>query len=579
MSGPTEFSMYLSLSELSLLCRQSRKNNEGVGHNGNLWHYSSCNSLRIAAMFLLLMASLSFAHEHVPVTHRFTTGKEPDGLKLILDIREHSTGRSSAARFSLEVDGLTHTPDWVGENGILFTSIHLRSNNRSTVQFSKGIGPVRLSLPKGAKTVTVSVAKGFEYLPTKTTVQVQGEETKVSIGLKRWVNLTDDGWIAIDEHLHFDRLDPEDDKLWFSMFEADGLAAGHFMVLKGGMTPGIWSRQFKYGKEGRGSDGNRILIPGQEYRDTQQGHINLLGLDEVILPYSTGGMGTPTVVENYPPLSEVLKLAQDRNGLAGVAHGGTLGQYSTSLADAVLGTVDFWEISNGFIYNTENWYRLMNCGIFLPIVAGTDLPNSPFRDPWQPMFGAVRTYVNSGGEIDFESFRTALQAGRSFISGGPLIDLEINETTIGETLRLPHGGGVVSVRATLQSPLPLHDLVVVQGGKDLDLEVSKSTDDGIHQWSIESDLKITQSSWVSVWGKGTRIEAQQIDAMAHAGVIKVIVGNEPIESSEDAGALIESFQERKTWYQENGKYETDIQRRNALTDWDKAILKLEKQLR
>ena len=67
--------------------------------------------------------------------------------------------------------------------------------------------------------------------------------------------------------------------------------------------------------------------------------------------------------------------------------------------------------------------------------------------------------------------------------------------------------------------------------------------------------------------------------MAHAGVIKVIVGNEPIESSEDAGALIESFQERKTWYQENGKYETDIQRRNALTDWDKAILKLEKQLR
>ena len=111
MSEPTEFSMYLSLSEFSLRCRQSRKDNGGVGHNGNLWHYSPCNSLRIAVMFFFVMASLSFAHEHVPVTHRFTTGKEPDGLKLILDIRELSTGRSAAARFSLEVDGLAHTPD------------------------------------------------------------------------------------------------------------------------------------------------------------------------------------------------------------------------------------------------------------------------------------------------------------------------------------------------------------------------------------------------------------------------------------------------------------------------------------
>lgn len=524
------------------------------------------------------MASFPFAHEPVPVSHHFTTGKEPDGPKLILDIRELPTGQSSAARFSLEVDGLPHTPDWVDEKGILFTSIHLRGNNRSSVQFSKGIGPVRVSVPKGAKTLSVSVAKGFEYLPAKKTVQIQGEETKVSIGLKRWVNLKNDGWIAIDEHLHFDRLDPEDDKLWFSMFEADGLAAGHFMVLKGGMTPGVWARQFKYGKEGRRTDGHRILIPGQEYRDTQQGHINLLGLDEVILPYSTGGMGTPAVVENYPPLSEVLKLTQVRNGLAGVAHGGTLGQYSTSLADAVLGAVNFWEVSNGFIYNTENWYRLMNCGIFLPIVAGTDLPNSPFRDSWQPMFGAVRTYVNSGGEISFESFRTSLKAGRSFISGGPLIDFKINEVTMGETLRLPHGGGVVRVRATLQSPLPLRDLVVVQGGKDLDLEISKRTIDGIYRWSIESDLNITQSSWVSVWGKGTRIEAQNIDAMAHAGVIKVIVGDEPIESSADAEALIKSFKERKAWYQENGKYETDIQRRNALSGWDKAISKLKKQI-
>jgi hypothetical protein len=541
-------------------------------------HRSPNNSLNMVVIFLFVAASLSFSHEHLPVTHSFMNGEEPEGPKLYLDIRELSTGQAMAARFSLEVDGQAYTPDWVDESGISFTSIHLKSNNRSSVQFSKGTGPVRVSLPEGAKTVSVSAAKGFEYVPAGKTVQVQGEETKVSIDLERWVNLKDDGWIAIDEHLHFDRLDPADDKLWFSMLEADGLEAGHFMVLKGGMTPGVWSRQFNYGKEGQGTDGNRMLIPGQEYRDTQQGHINLLGLDEVILPYSTGGMGTPAVMENYPPLFEVLKLAQARKGLAGVAHGGTLGNYSTSLADAVLGVVDFWEISNGFIYNTENWYRLMNCGIFLPIVAGTDLPNSPFRDPWQPMFGAVRTYVNSGGEISFESFREALKAGRSFVSGGPLIDFEVNEASMGETLRLPQGGGIVHIRAALDSPLPLRELVVVQGGKELHLEVSKRTIDGIHHWSIESDLNFTKSSWLSVWGKGARIEAQNIDAMAHAGVIKVIVGNEPIESSADTGALIKSFEERKAWYQNNGVYDSESHRNEALALWDRAILKLGTQL-
>jgi hypothetical protein len=88
------------------------------------------------------------------------------------------------------------------------------------------------------------------------------------------------------------------------------------------------------------------LVPGQEYRDTAQGHINFLGIDQVIEPYSTGGTGSPPVKENYPPLHDLLLQARQHHAMAGVAHGGILGKQSTSLADAVLGAVDFWEISN-----------------------------------------------------------------------------------------------------------------------------------------------------------------------------------------------------------------------------------------
>ncbi|MDA0347152.1 MAG: CehA/McbA family metallohydrolase [Verrucomicrobia bacterium] len=528
-------------------------------------------------LFLILTTWLE-AHQHLPITHSFNVGEEPSLPKLVLNIVDRSTGQNLPARFSLEVDGESFNPEWIDDQGISFTSIHLSKNQRSTVQFAKGTGPVRVSVPRDARTVSVSVAKGFEYRVAKQSVEIFSETTELTVELERWVNLKEDGWIAIDEHLHYDRLGPEDDPLWFSMFQADGLEAGHFMVLKGGMTPGVWSRQFKYGEKGQGTDGNQILIPGQEYRDSQQGHINLLGLNEIILPYSTGGMGTPAVMENYPPLFDVLTLTRARNGLAGVAHGGTLGRNSTSVADAVLGAVDFWEISNGFIYNTENWYRLMNCGIFLPMVAGTDLPNSPLRDDWQPMFGSIRTYVNTGGAISFNSFKEALKAGRSFISGGPLIDFQVNDLKMGDVLHLSAGGGVVTVRAVLHSPLLLRQLVVVQDGRDLDLTIRKRAMADVHRWSIEADVKVTESGWLSAWGRGAEIKAQKFDAMAHAGVVRVIVGDQPVQSSEDAEVLIASFRDRISFYDTNGVYQTDEQRNSALGLFKEAIQTLEPQL-
>lgn len=446
------------------------------------------------------------------------------------------------------------------------------------MQFARGTGPVAVNLPQDAREVTVSVSKGFEYLAESQTVSVGSATSEAAFELERWVNLMAHGWIAIDEHLHFDRLSAEDDAKWFTMFEADGLQSGHFMVLKGGMTPGVWSRQFAYGSDGQGTDGERILIPGQEYRDNQQGHINLLGLDEVILPYSTGGLGTPAVHENFPPLHDILQEARGRNGFAGVAHGGTLGRHSVSMADAVLGAVGFWEISNGFIYDAENWYRLMACGIFLPLAAGTDLPNSPFRDDWQPMFGSIRTYVDTGGDLSFDAFKEAMKAGRSFISGGPLIDFQVEDKDMGGTVYLPEGGGKVTVRAALHSPLELRDLVAVHDGRYLDLSIRKRTINGIHRWSVEADIEVTESGWLSAWGRGVEIDAQGIHAMAHAGVVRVIVGDQPIQSEEDAIVLIDDFEELKEFYQKSGTYSSETQRQEAIRLFDEAIEKLRFQL-
>jgi hypothetical protein len=510
------------------------------------------------------------AHEHEPITHSFDNGQASDGACLHLRIVDDSTNAPIAARVSLLVDGEVYVPQWVNDDGIRFTSIHKSKGQTFTAVYARGTGTLAVDLPVGAKRVTATATRGFEYVPANTIAKVTSDETTLDLRLKRWTNLDESGWIAVDEHLHFDRLDPADDERWLAMMEADGLSAAHFMVLKGGMTPGLWSRQFDYGEAGRTDDGERSITPGQEYRDNAQGHINLLGIGKVIEPYSTGGMGWPAIVENYPPLHDVLAKARSQGALVGAAHGGTLGKHSTALADAVLGAMDFLEISNGFIYKVENWYRLMNCGFSLPPVAGTDLPNSPLRDPWQPMLGSIRTYVNTDGQHDFDSFGKALAKGRVFISGGPIISLTVDGKEIGDTLDLPKSR-IVIARAELSSPRALQEFKLVHNGENLETSIHKSQKDDIHRWTIERKIQFNTSGWIAAWGKGQAIKMQGFDAMAHTNAIRVIVDKQPIRSEGDRVFVLNQLEERRTYYQNQGAYKNDAQRKHAVELFDEAI--------
>jgi len=530
---------------------------------------------RLTPLFLGLISLVVFpaiGHEHTPVTHNFYSTSDYEGQALRISVIDDATGEPLSARVSFQIEGEEFIPEYVNEHGIRFTSIHKRSQHSFTAVYALKTGILEVGLPADARSVTVTASHGFEYAPASVRHEARSA-SPIELRLNRWSHLSENGWIAVDEHLHFDRLDAEDDPLWLAMLEADGLNAGHFMVLKGGMTPGIWSRQFAYGKAGQTSSESQVLIPGQEYRDSVQGHINLLGLNRPIEPYSTGGMGWPAIVENFPPLHDVLSDAKARNGFVGVAHGGSLGKHPTAVADAILGQVDYWEISNGFIYQTETWYRLMNCGYFLPPMAGTDLPNSPYRDSWQPFLGSIRTYVHSDDKIDFESFKNSAQKGRVFITGGPIIDLTLNGKTMGETLELPQAD-TVTAHAEIASPRPLREFGLVQNGEPLETKIAKRVENGIHKWVIQQEIPIEKSGWIAAWGKGAAIKAQNFDAMAHTNAIRILVDSEPIRSPSDQKYFETQLRESRNYYQKSGSYKNDSQRQQAVSLFDQAISKL-----
>ncbi|MCP4175674.1 MAG: hypothetical protein GY758_33430 [Fuerstiella sp.] len=206
-----------------------------------------------------------------------TVGDSTAQPVLRLTILNHDTAKFTPARFSLTVDGRPYFPEALSTHGLRFKSIHEAKKQVYVVLYSRGTGPVDVSLPADAKRLGIAVAKGFEFLPVSQEHKVRGEDISADISLQRWTNQSAKGWSASDAHLHYDRHTPAGDKDWLTMLAGDGLAQAHFMVLKGGKVPGIWARQYKYGTDGEASDGKRLIRSGEEYRDSAQGHINLLG--------------------------------------------------------------------------------------------------------------------------------------------------------------------------------------------------------------------------------------------------------------------------------------------------------------
>jgi hypothetical protein len=421
----------------------------------------------------------------------------------------------------------------------------------------------------------------LEYLPAEVSFEVVGETTAVTAALQRWSNVRSKGWLPAEEHLHYDRTDPAHDRDWLTILAADDLAYGHFLVLKGGNLTAIWATQYAYGKEGQGGDGQRLICPGEEYRDLMQGHINLLGIEEVIPPIQAG---TPEHPYHYPAFYDVLQRARDQGGLVGPAHGTALGRSPSGIADTVLGAVDFFEIVNTHLYKTDVWYRLMNCGYIVPPAAGTDLPNYPFRDPWQPLLGEVRTYVQTGGKADFESFKQALRRGQVFVSGGPMIEMTVNGVGPGGAVRLPRGGGEVHVRAELSAPRPPAAFEVLCNSEPLDVPIQKIMDGPIHRWKIDERVQVDRSSWLAARGEGIEKRALEKQTgirqrtMAHTGAMRVLVADEPIRSARDAEVLIQHLRGQIEVYRSQAKYKEPEDRDRALGLFKSAITELERQV-
>ncbi len=482
--------------------------------------------------------------------------------RLVLHIVDDATGNPTAARFTVTVDGIPHEPRWIGPHGVRFASVHVSKRQSQIVTYSRGTGPVWIPLASQATSVQVHAAKGLDYLPVSAEAQIEGDSAMITLRMRRWNDLYDNGWRAADAHLHYDRVDPGGDRDWFAMMAGDNLHHAQFMVLKGGMVPGVWASQFAYGPGGEASAGGRTIVAGEEYRDRLQGHVLLFGLREVIQPIMTGVPGQP---DNYPLFPDVLDQARRLGALTGAAHGGTLGGRPTVFLDAILGKLDFIEIANwvtGF-WPLDNWYRLLSGGYVLPPTAGSDLPNNPHRETWQPFLGGMRMYAKTGSAEGSKAWNEAVKRGATFVTSGPSIELDAGGMGPGDTLCLPDDRGEVRIRVALRSPRPLTKAELIHNGEVVAASSRGTREDGVHAIGLETALRFEGSGWLAARGTGSRVPGGA--EVAHTAAVRVILGGKPIRFKGAVNALAEEIEAQKAYYGRNGRYASQ-QHRRRLSD-------------
>jgi hypothetical protein len=332
-------------------------------------------------------------------------------------------------------------------------------------------------LPRGE--CIVDVSRGYEYQPVRETVTIEPGQRELTVRLRRRIDMNARGWYSGDTHVHF-----------LSQQGAHVESQGEDLNVVN-LLQSQWGALFTNTEEFTGAasvarGGSNIVYVTQENRQHILGHLTLLGLKRPVMPWCTDG---PSEAEMGSALEATMSDWADRCheqcGWVVIPHlpnpnGEPATLIATDRADAV-------EMLVHGEYNHIEYYRYLNGGYRLPLVGGTDKMTSDVP------VGMYRAYVKLDDAFTYENWCKAMAAGRTFLSGGPMIHLSVDGREVGDTVQLS-GRGTVDVEAWAESIFPIHTLQIVQRGR-----VVASADDanGTRRLELREKLRIDEHTWLA----------------------------------------------------------------------------------
>lgn len=377
--------------------------------------------------------------------------------------------------------------------------------------------PFVIDLPPGRYTLVVE--RGKEYLPATETIVLDKQPVQRTIRLARFVNMAERGWYSGETHVHrplneLPTLSLAEDlnvafplNYWVTRAFAPpasgdktSAAAVPAGLIEIDRTHVIWPRNTEW------------EIFTVDNRQHTLGAIFAINHKE---PFTLGA----------PPVQPIAARAREEGALLELDKH----NWPWSMMLVPVMNVDLFELSNNHIWRTnfgfaqfaepaadymqierdekgftergwiefgfKNYYALVNCGYRLRPTAGTASGVHPVP------LGFGRVYVHLPGGFAYDAWVKGLNAGRSFVTTGPLLLVTINGRDPGDVISTSDASArqyAVSIQAISEQPLARVELIAA-GDVIRTLEPQNRSRPG---GGFESEFALTetidQSTWLAV---------------------------------------------------------------------------------
>ena len=394
--------------------------------------------------------------------------------------------------------------------------------------------PFAVDLPPGEYTFTVE--RGHEYFAAQQTITVPetGDVSPVELKLERWIDMAARGWYSGDTHLHRKLEDVP------NIVAAEDL---HVALPLTYWVRAAYERPIEFPVSGHPE---LKLITIEEYLP----QANRSPLKRFIWPINTeyelftvnGKSHTQGAVlvlnhktplrSGAPPVGPLSQAARDEGAIF------DLDKHTWNWTPMIVPVMkaDLFELANNHIWRTEflnkswtadvlpkdweietdpqgytergwidwgfkTYYAYLNCGFRMRPTGGTGSGYHPVPA------GFGRVYVQCPGEFTYEKWMEGLNAGRSFVSTGPMLEVRIAGQSPG-TVITDAKPQLVEVNGLLESATRFHQIEIVVNGKVI--PVPKENVSGVpvkkgtkliepgHKFSFQAYVPLEHSSWISV---------------------------------------------------------------------------------
>jgi hypothetical protein len=253
--------------------------------------------------------------------------------------------------------------------------------------------------------------------------------------------------------------------------------------------------------------------------------------------------------------------------------------YAEIAADIVAGKIDALEaqaLSPDLDDPTiVEWYRFLNLGERLPIVAGTDKMSA------EVPVGAVRTYAHllDDASPSFEGWADAVRAGRTFISSGPILDLAVEGREPGGVVTMGAPGRLAVEARVRATQAMVRDLEVVVNGHVVAAVAADGP--GARELVLRESVPIEAGSWIAARSRSRHeIRSAFATAMAaHTSPVYVEVAGRPLlAKAADVEAVEQVILGARTWIADLAAVAEPAERERMVAFLDASLATLRSRL-